>query len=173
MNQKIIIVDDFYDIAHQYHKSFFENQCMITEETVNKLSHILQRNVNVINATNEVLDENSKNHITANTVYDWIAVIYLTLPGDCVSTQGMSFFIHKKTQLDSFPNDYAKSLYGLQTDEDIANTFDIFNFEDWKEYMNVFVKYNRLVLFCADYWHSYGGQINNSIIYQKILLENV
>lgn len=168
MNQKIMIVDDFYDIAHQYHKSFGEGECLITDETVSKLSQLLQEKIQIGAATNEVL--NCKNFITANTSYDWIAVIYLTLPGDCVSTQGMSFYTHKKTQLDSFPNDYAKRLYGLQTLEDLEKTFDVSNLDDWTEYMNIFVKYNRLVLFRADYWHSYGQQINNSIIYQKLLV---
>lgn len=169
MNQKVIIADDFYDIAHRYHKSFFEDQCLITEETVDKISELLQRKVKVELATNEVLDK--PNNITANTIYDWIAVIYLTMPAECVSTQGISFYIHKKTELDAFPNEYVRNLFGFQTIEDIKATFDSQNQNDWKEYMNVFVKYNRIILFRADLWHSYG-QINNSIIYQKLLLQN-
>ena len=169
MNQKVIIADDFYDIAYQYHKSFFEDQCLITEETTHKISELLQRKVNLELATNEVLDK--PNNITANTFYDWIAVIYLTMPAECVSTQGMSFYIHKKTELDAFPNEYVRSLFGVQTIEDLNATFDSQNQNDWKEYMNVFVKYNRIILFRADLWHSYG-QINNSIIYQKLLLQN-
>lgn len=169
MNQKVIIADDFYDIAHQYHKSFFEDQCLITEETVDKISELLQRKVKVELATNEVLDK--PNNITANTIYDWIAVIYLTMPAECVSAQGISFYIHKKTELDAFPNEYVRNLFGFQTIEDINATFDTQNQNDWKEYMNVFVKYNRIILFRADLWHSYG-QINNSIIYQKLLLQN-
>ncbi len=169
MNQKVIIADDFYDIAHRYHKSFFEDQCLITEETVDKISELLQRKVKVELATNEVLDK--PNTITANTIYDWIAVIYLTMPAECVSTQGVSFYIHKKTELDAFPNEYVRNLFGFQTIEDINATFDTQNQNDWKEYMNVFVKYNRIILFRADLWHTYG-QINNSIIYQKLLLQN-
>jgi hypothetical protein len=171
MNQKIIVADDFYDIAHQYHKSFETGECLITDETVNKISSILQTNVKVLSASNEILNEN--NTVTANTVCDWIAVIYLTMPADCVFTQGMSFYIHSKTQLETFPNDYAKSLYGLQTIEDLQKTFDVSNPNDWKEYMNIFVKYNRLVLFRADHWHSYGrAELNKPIIYQKVLLQN-
>ena len=176
MNQKIIVADNFYDIAHQYRKSFFENQCLITDETVNKISEMLQQKVNVVEAFNECLSENTKNTITANNACDWIAVIYLTMPADCVFTQGMSFYIHSKTQLETFPDDYAKSLYGLQTIEDLQNTFDVCNLKYWKEYMNIFVKYNRIVLFRADTWHSYGNgfgnDLNNSMIYQKVLLQN-
>jgi hypothetical protein len=173
MNQKIIIADDFYDVAYQYHKSILENQCLITEETTAKISEMLQQNVNVVAASNEVIEQNTQNLITANTSFDWIAVIYLTMPGNCVFTQGMSFYTHSRTQLDSFPNDYARSLYGLQSLEDLEQTFDISNPNDWKEYMNIFVKYNRIVLFRANLWHSYGNELNNSIIYQKLLLQNV
>jgi hypothetical protein len=173
MNQKIIIADDFYDVAYQYHQSFIENQCLITDETVGKISELLQQNINVAAASNETLDQNSQNLITANTSYDWIAVIYLSMPSDCVFTSGMSFYTHSKTQLETFPNDYAMSLYGLQTMEDLEKTFNVSNFNDWKEYMNIFVKYNRIVLFRANLWHSYGVAINNSIIYQKLLLQNV
>lgn len=172
MNKKIIIADDFYDIAYQYHKSFFENECLVTEETTQKISQLLQRNVQVVSGFNESLDQNYQNYITANTSYDWVAVIYLSMPSDCVFTQGLSFYTHQKTQLESFPDDYAKSLLGLQTIEDMNKTFNIQNIGDWKEYMNVFIKYNRIVLFRANLWHSYG-QINNSIIYQKLLLQNV
>jgi len=174
MNQKIIVADDFYDIAHQYHKSFETGECLITDETVNKISSILQTNVKVLSASNEILNEN--NTVTANTVCDWIAVIYLTMPADCVFTQGMSFYIHSKTQLETFPNDYAKSVFGLQSMEDLQKTFNVYDLNDWKEYMNIFVKYNRIILFRADTWHSYGEcekeNINNPIIYQKILLQN-
>jgi hypothetical protein len=175
MKQKIIIGDDFYDIAHQYHKSFFENQCLITDETIGKISELLQQNVKVVAASNESIVE-KQNVITANASCDWIAVIYLSMPADCVFTQGMSFYTHQKTQLEAFPNEYVRGLHGLQTMEDLQKTFDVCDLNDWKEYMNVFVKYNRIVLFRADLWHSYGKSaqedINNSIIYQKILLEN-
>ena len=175
MKEKIIIADDFYEIAHQYHMSFIENQCLITDETIGKISQLLQQNVKVVAAFNENIIE-KQNIITANTSCDWIAVIYLSMPADCVFTSGMRFYIHSKTQLETFPNDYAKSLYGLQTIQDLEKTFDVHNLNDWKEYMNIFVKYNRIVLFRADTWHSYGEcqkeNINNPIIYQKILLQN-
>lgn len=174
--QKIIIADDFYDIAWQYRQSFFENKCLITEETVNKISELIQQKVEVLEAYNESLID-KKNIITANFSSDWIAVIYLTMPSDCVFTQGMSFFIHKKTELEGIPNDYAKNLLGLQTMEDLQETFNVNQLDDWKQYMNIFVKYNRLILFRSDLWHSYGygsdENLNTSIIYQKILLKNV
>lgn len=177
MNTKIIVADDFYDVAFPYHKSFSENQCLITDETVNKLSHLTQSNLEVVDAFNEVVYENTKNQITANLQSNWIAVIYLTLPSNCVFKQGMSFYIHKKTRLETFPDDHSLRIHGWQTMEDLEQSFDVCNMEDWKEYMNIFVKYNRLVLFPGNLWHSYGSgfgnDLNTSMIYQKILLKNV
>ena len=173
MNQKIMIVDNFYDFAYHYHKSFDKDQCLVSEETISKISHLIQKKVKVAEAFNET---SLSPKITANTVYDWIAVIYLSLPSECTDTQGMNFYIHKKTELDSFPNDYAMSLHGLQSIEDIRETFNIGNIEDWERYVNIFVRYNRLVLFRADLWHSYGSscnqELNKSISYQKILLQD-
>jgi hypothetical protein len=176
MNQKIIIADDFYDMAHPYHKSFFENQCMVTEETTQKITHLLGRSVTILESFNDVLFENTKNQITANTACDWIVVIYLTMPPDCVSKKGLSFYSHKKTRLDSFPNEYACQINGWQSMDDIISSFDVCNPYDWEEYANVFVKYNRCVIFRADYWHSYGSgfgsELNNSMLYQKLLIKN-
>ena len=177
MNQKIIVADDFYDLAHIYHKGIVESEPVFTDEAPKKISHLLGRQIKVENLFNEVSLKNTPNPITANVACDWIAVIYLTMPGDCVSKKGMSFYSHLKTGFDSFPDEYARQLHGIQTPEDVAATFLIDKKEDWKEYSNVYVKYNRIVLFSADLWHSYGDgfgdQINNSMIYQKLLITNV
>jgi len=166
MNQKFVIVDDFYDIAHIYHKSIIEDQVLVTDETTQKLSFILGQPVKVEHAFNEKGGDGS---ITSNTAADWIAVIYLSLPPESIGQRGLSFFTHKKTQLDIFPNDYACQVNGWQNIDDVLASFDVTNKDDWEEYGNVFVKYNRCVIFKADHWHSYGN-LNNSIIYQKLLI---
>ena len=78
--------------------------------------------------------------------------------------------------MDSFPNDSAMQIHGWQTMEDLQRTFDIDNPDQWNEYTNLFVRYNRMVLFRANLWHSYGTgfgtELNNSMMYQKILIRN-
>ena len=60
--------------------------------------------------------------------------------------------------------------------EDILRCFDVNNQSYWKEYMNIYVKYNRMILFRADLWHSYGvgfgSDLKNSMKYQKVLIKN-
>ena len=76
MNQKIIVVDNFYDIAHMYHKSFSEHIKEIDpKELPEKLSHILDRPINIVEGFNIVDNQNILNPITANTGCDWIGVI--------------------------------------------------------------------------------------------------
>ena len=174
MNQKFVIVDDFYDIAHIYHKSIIENNVLITDETTQKLSYILGRPIQVMEAFNEVRNNNSDNSVTANTIANWVAVIYLTMPPDAIGNRGLSFYTHKRTGLDAFPNDYACQINGWQNMDDIMSSFNPNNKDEWEEYGNVFVKYNRCAIFRADHWHSYGqgfgNELNNSIIYQKLLI---
>jgi hypothetical protein len=174
MNQKFVIVDNFYDIAHVYHKSIIENNVLITDEATQKLSYILGCPVNVVEAFNEVRNENSDNLITANTAFKWVAVIYLTMPPDAIGKKGLRFYSHKKTELDSFPHEYACQVNGWQSMEDINASFNPNDKDEWEEYGSVFVKYNRCVIFRADHWHSYGNgfgnQINNSMMYQKLLI---
>ena len=80
MNQNFIIVDDFYDIAHVYHKSILENNVLITDETTQKLSYILGCPIKICEAFNEVGDENHSNQITTNTAFKWLSLIHISEP---------------------------------------------------------------------------------------------
>ena len=176
MNQKIMIVDDFYDIAHQYHKSIVEdNQLLITQETQEKLEFLLGSPLE-IEGLNDVRQESTEDPIIANFSLDWIAVIYLTMPPQCVSKRGLSFYKHKSTDLDIFPTDYNCKVFGWNSIDDVNKSFDSLDKEQWEEYSKVFVKYNRCVLFRANLWHSYGegfgNNLNNSMINQRLLIRN-
>lgn len=137
MNEKIIIVDDFYDIAHQYHKSFFQNKCLITDETRGKISQILNRPIKFVFTSNEI---NGTDEVTSSFDCEWIAIIYLSLPLISFGEHGLKFFT-----------------------------------SEGKEYGNIVAKYNRMILFRANILHSYGvgygNNLDNSLLYQKIMLK--
>ena len=138
MIEQIIVVDDLYDIAHQYHKGFFENQCVITEETGGKISQVLRHPIQIVSATNEV---NGTDEIVSFPNHQWIAVIYLTMPMAGWGEHGLKFFT-----------------------------------PEGKEYGNIPAKYNRMVLFRGNLLHSYGkgygDTLNNSMLYQKIVVKD-
>ena len=138
MIEQIIVVDDLYDVGHLYHKGFFENQCVITDETGGKISQILGKPIEIVSATNEI---NGSDEIVSRSDCDWIAVVYLTLPLVSFGEHGLKFFT-----------------------------------PEGKEYGNMPAKYNRMVLFRSNLLHSYGkgygDNLNNSMLYQKILIKD-
>jgi hypothetical protein len=175
MTEKIIVVDDLYDIPHQYHKGFFENQCLITDEIIGKISHIIGNKIEIIQASNEVLSKEQNTSVCCHLSSDWIAVIYLTLPMVSFGESGIKFYSHINSGLESFPSPEYLQKHNI-SESDLLNIFDS-DLKLWKEYGNIPTKYNRMVLFRSNLWHSYGEgfgeDLNTSMLYQKIIIRNV
>lgn len=167
MNEQIIIVDDLYDIAHQYHKGFFENKCVISDETIGKISQIIGNPIEIVSATNEI---GSIRNVVAHLKSDWIAVIFLTLPLEAFGEFGLKFYSHLATGLETFPTEDEMIKYQIKENE-LTDTFSS-DLKLWKEYGNIPMKYNRMVLFRSNRWHSYESKLNNSMLYQKIIIRN-
>jgi len=165
MNSQIIVVDDLYDIPHQYHKGFDENQCLITDETVGKISQILGNPVKVIQASNEV---GTTSGVLAHLECDWIAVIYMTLPLEAFGEMGIRFYSHLPTGLETFPTKEEIEKYQFE-EKEITEVFAS-DSKLWKEYSCIPAKYNRMVLFKGHRWHSYN--LNSGIRYQKVIINN-
>jgi len=165
MNSQIIVVDDLYDIPHQYHKGFDENQCLITDETVGKISQILGNPVKVIQASNEV---GTTSGVVAHLECDWIAVIYMTLPLEAFGEMGIRFYSHLPTGLEAFPT--KEEIEKYQIDENEITKVFASDSKLWKEYSCIPAKYNRMVLFKGHRWHSYN--LNSGIRYQKVIINN-
>ena len=165
MNSQIIVVDDLYDIPHQYHKGFDENQCLITDETVGKISQILGNPVKVIQASNEV---ETTSGVLAHLECDWIAVIYMTLPLEAFGEMGIRFYSHLPTGLETFPT--KEEIIKYQIDENEITEVFASDSKLWKEYSCIPAKYNRMVLFKGHRWHSYN--LNSGIRYQKVIINN-
>jgi len=168
MSEQIIVVDNLYEIAHMFHKGFYEDQCVITDETVEKLSQIIGNPIEIISATNET---GSLPGVVAHLSCDWIAVIYLTLPLEAFGEFGLKFYSHLATGLETFPTQDEMKKYQINENE-LEKIFDS-DLSLWKEYANIPVKYNRMVLFRGNRWHSYQNKLNNSMLYQKIIIRNV
>jgi hypothetical protein len=151
MRQKIIIVDNFLDEPLTYKNS---NQLGPTEEISNKISHILQFNTSIIPAAINI----PETEITANYTFDYISILYLDFPTECVNKTGVSFWMHKETQDEELPNQTKMKWMGLQSMEEVEKSYDVSKKENWESYMNYFVKYNRLILFDARLFHSYGNE---------------
>ena len=117
MTEKIIVVDDLYDIPHQYHKGFFENQCLIGDELIQKVSEIVGNPIQVVEASNEILVEGQNTTVCSHLSADWIAVIYLTLPLTTFGESGIKFYSHLATGLETFPTREDLQRYGISEDQ--------------------------------------------------------
>ncbi len=161
MKGGIFVLDNFYDVPFEYHKSFIDNEIKITQETVTKISSILntKSSISVVEATNNIQTEKDEGSITAHLSSDWIAIIYLQLGYPSFGEFGMKFFSHIKTGLESYVQ---------------GKEFNNMDMTQWKEYAKLPAKYNRLILFSSNRWHSYGkgfgDDLNTSMLYQKIII---
>ena len=150
MKQKIIIIDNFLDSPLDYKKS----KQNLTKEISYKLNYILLSDTNVI--PTDV--SNPPTEITANYAVDYIAVVYLDFPTECVDKKGIAFWMHKETQDEEVPNETKMEWMGFKTVEEVEKSYDVSDKSLWKKYMEYFVKYNRLILFDAKLFHSYGEE---------------
>ena len=159
MKSEIFVIDNFYDNPLNYHKSFLDNEVKITEETIGKISNILKSNIKIIESNNNIQKEEDESGITAHFGSDWIAVIYLQLGYPSFGEFGMKFFSHIETGLESYVD---------------GKQFNIQDKTQWKEYGKIPARYNRLVLFRSNRWHSYGkgfgDDLNTSMLYQKMII---
>lgn len=151
MKHRIQIVDNFLDIPLEYKNS---NNLQPTQEISNKIAHLLQSNVAITSVENHT----SQSQITAVSSVDYIAVLYLDFPTECVNKKAVSFWMHKETQDEELPNDTKLKWLGISSPEELERSYDISKVENWERYMNYFVKYNRLILFDAQMFHSYGDE---------------
>jgi len=163
MKHRIQIIDNFLDEPLTYKNSKDPNA---TQEISNKIAHILQSNIKISTTT-----PLQKDQIFADYSCDYIGVLYLDFPTECVNKKAVSFWMHKETQDEELPNKTKLKWLGIQSVEEIERTYDVSKVENWEQYMNYFVKYNRLILFDAQMFHSYGDvsdcrkfniEINNS-----------
>jgi hypothetical protein len=149
MRHRIQIIDNFLDEPLTYKNSQSPNP---TEEISNKIAHSLQANIKIATSSN------TPNQIFADYSCDYIGVLYLDFPTECVNKKAISFWLHKETQDEELPNETKMKWLGINSIEEIERTYDVSKVENWESYMNYFVKYNRLILFDARLFHSYGDE---------------
>jgi hypothetical protein len=150
MKHKIQIIDNFLDEPLTYKNSQSPN---LTEEISNKIAHSLQANIKI--STGQTLQQDQ---IFADYSCDYIAVLYLDFPTECVNKKAISFWLHKESQDEELPNETKMKWLGISSIEEIEKCYNVSKIENWESYMNYFVKYNRLILFDARLFHSYGDE---------------
>jgi hypothetical protein len=172
MKEQFILVDNFYDEPYFHHRNCLDNKSIDTEEAIGKISQILGNSINVIEST---INVEKKFSILSHLDSDWIAVIYLSLPLEIVGKYGITFYSHLKTKLKTFPSNQELEIYNI----DIEKLDEIFKSDVklWEEYAKIPLKYNRMVLFRGNMWHSYFKNeecesINICTLQQRLIIKN-
>jgi hypothetical protein len=71
-----------------------------------------------------------------------------------VNKTGVSFWLHKETLDEEYPNETKRKWLGIKS---MKEGYE-FDEENYEKYMEYFVKYNRLILFDANLFHTYGEE---------------
>ena len=105
-------------------------------------------------------DDSYKQDIHVDPNYEFGAVCYLNTPEQCIDEGGTSFWIHNKTKMEKCPTstEMAKH-FGYPSEHEAWWTTVYGEGLDrlkWTRYLLSPMKYNRVVLFRSDLWHSHN-----------------
>jgi hypothetical protein len=111
--------------------------------------------------------DNFKQDIHVDPVWEFGAVCYLNLPEQSIDEGGTSFWVHKKTKLEKCPdnNEEAKS-YGFSNAREAWWTTvygEGLDRNNWDRYLLSPMKYNRIVIFRTNLWHSHNYNFGNTL----------
>lgn len=141
MDQNIIIVDNFIDGVEKI--SFKQ----VFDEVPKRISQILNEKVAIKSFSTD--KEVSRGVISDNNSR-WTGVHFLDDPLSLNAKKlVLKFFSHKETGLEYCPNESMCKQY------DVSNNINL-----WNQYANIQAKYNKLVLFRSDLWHSFGNDLS-------------
>ena len=99
--------------------------------------------------------------------WEWGAVCYLNTPDQCIDEGGTSFWMHNKTKMETCPqtNEEAK-FYGYSSSKETWWTTvygEGLDRSKWTRYFLSPMKYNRVVLFRTNLWHSHNYNFGNTL----------
>jgi hypothetical protein len=108
-----------------------------------------------------------KQDIHIDPSWEWGAVIYMTSPDYCVDEGGTSFWRHNTLNYESSPdNDQEAQFYGYSSHKESWWTTvygDGLDRSKWTRYLLCPMKYNRMVLFRTNLWHSHNYNFGDSL----------
>ena len=113
--------------------------------------------------------------VHVDPTWQYGAVCYMNSPEQCVDEGGTSFWIHNKTNMDhiSIIDKESQDFYGYGSAKEqwYSTVYGSgLDRSQWTRYFLSAMKFNRIVIFRADMWHShnynFGDCLENGIIVQ-------
>ena len=188
MKRNIVIVDNFHENPDEIRKfalnsSYPDPEKQYTYPGKNskenyypntlhkKFENILNRKLNP--APNNgyfrlsLEDDSFKQDVHVDPNWEFGAVCYLNTPEQVIDEGGTSFWIHNKTKMESCPvrGDEARN-YGYSTSKEAWWTTvygDGLDRTKWTRYFLSPMKWNRIVIFRTNLWHSHNYNFGNCL----------
>lgn len=114
------------------------------------------------------LEEDSyRQDVHVDPSWEWGAVCYLNTPDQCIDEGGTSFWMHNKTKMERCPqtNQEAK-YYSYSFSKEVWHTTvygEGLDRSKWTRYFLSPMKYNRIILFRTDLWHSHNYNFGDTL----------
>jgi hypothetical protein len=188
MNRNIIVIDDFHsnpDEVRQFALSYTypepqegytypgrnSNEDYYPQELHQKFESILNKSLTPANPNGYFrlsLETNTyRQDIHVDPVWEYGAVCYLNTPEQSIDEGGTSFWMHNKTKMDTCPtSDIEASVCGYSSTKEAWFTTvygEGLDRSQWTRYFLSPMKYNRLVIFNANLWHSHNYNFGNTL----------
>jgi hypothetical protein len=188
MNRNIIVIDDFHsnpDEVRQFalsctypepqegytypgrnsHESYYP------QELHQRFEKILNKSLTPANPNGyfriSYEKDSYRQDVHVDPVWEYGAVCYLNTPEQTVDEGGTSFWMHNKTKMDTYPTlDTEAKVYGYSSAKEAWWTTvygEGLDRSQWTRYLLSPMKYNRLVIFNANLWHSHNYNFGHTL----------
>lgn len=188
MKRSIIVVDNFYDDPQKVRDIAINSQYptptdnytypgknsktnFYTKEIHNKFEEILGRKLVASNPNGffrlSLEKDKFKQDIHVDPVWQFGAVCYLNTPEQCIDEGGTSFWIHNSSGQDQLlDSDEKARMYGYTSKNSHWEKVvygDGLDRKLWSRYFLCPMKYNRVVIFRSNLWHSHNYNFGKDI----------
>jgi hypothetical protein len=108
-----------------------------------------------------------KQDVHVDPSWEWGAVCYLNSPEQCIDEGGTSFWMHNKTKMETYPQTEEEAKYYNYSSPKEAWWTTVYDEgldrSKWTRYFLSPMKYNRLILFRANLWHSHNYNFGDTL----------
>ena len=188
MRRSIIVLDDFYsdpdrirnialnstypppDSGYTYPgKNSEDNYYPL--ELHNKFESILNRKLTPAQPNGyfrlSLESDSYRQDVHVDPTWEFGAVCYLNTPEQVIDEGGTSFWIHNKTKMETCPQtDEEARYYGYSSGKEVWWTTvygEGLDRSKWTRYLLSPMKYNRIVIFRANLWHSHNYNFGTNL----------
>jgi len=188
MNRNIIVIDDFHSNPDEVRQFALQstypepvegytypgrnsNEDYYSQELHQKFESVLNKSLTPANPNGYFrlsLETNTyRQDIHVDPVWEYGAVCYLNTPEQSIDEGGTSFWMHNKTKIDTCPtSDIEANALGYSSAKEAWWTTVYGEGLDrslWSRYFLSPMKYNRLVIFNANLFHSHNYNFGNTL----------